>query len=196
MWRFERVFITKLDYRVRKDIQGLVTYEDRKFYYQGPVGKTEVSLRDDTIFENKSWTVAYSPKLKEFVSFYSFLPNFYIPLLGHFQSIINTTGGASTWNHLLSHFTYQTYYNKLYPYILEYNASTFPKAGVVNSVSLIQDIQEYYSDYEYYSLGTINNKNLANFTKAIVYNREQSSGIINLIPEKFGDTRQKIMYLS
>ena len=192
--RYERVFITKLDYRVRKDITGQVSYEDRKFYYQGPVGKTEVSLRDSSIFENKSWTVAYAPKDKEFISFYSFLPNFYIPLLGHFQSIINTNAGASTWNHLLSPFSYQTYYNVLYPYILEYNAATFPKASAVNSVTLIQDIQEYYNTYDYYSLGTINNKNLANFTKAIVYNREQSSGIINLIPEIFGDQRQKINY--
>jgi hypothetical protein len=35
---------------------------------------------------------------------------------------------------------------------------------------------------------------LANFNKAIIYNREQSSGLINLIPELFGNTKQKISY--
>ena len=192
--RYERVFITKLDYRVRKDLAGTVTFEDRKFYYQDGTIFTEVQLTNSTYFENKSWTVAYSPKLKNFISFYSFLPNFFIPLLGHFQTIINTSAGATTWNHNLSIFTYQTYYGTLYPYILEYNANSFPQVSTVNSVTLMQDIQEYYSDYEYYSLSTANKNNLANFTKAIIYNKEQSSGIIKLIPEEFGNTRQKITY--
>ena len=192
--RYERVFITKLDYRVRKDITGQVTYQDRKFFYSSNVGTTEVSLTDSTIFENKSWTVAYSPKLKNFISFYSYLPNFFVPQLGHFQTIKNSGVGASIWNHNLSVFTYQTYYGTLYPYILEYNVNSFPQVSTVNSVTLMQDIQEYYSDYEYYSLSTANKKNVANFTKAIIYNKEQSSGIIKLIPEEFGNTRQKITY--
>ena len=192
--RYERVFITKLDYRTRKDLAGLITYEDRKFYYQEINLRQEIDVRDSDYFENKSWTVAYSPKLKNFISFYSFLPNFFVPLLGHFQTLINTSTGASTWNHNLSIYTYQTYYNRLYPYILEYNVNSFPQVSTVNSVTLMQDIQEYYSDYEYYSLSTANKKNVANFTKAIIYNKEQSSGVIKLIPEEFGNTRQKITY--
>jgi hypothetical protein len=43
-------------------------------------------------------------------------------------------------------------------------------------------------------LGTANNTNVANFNKAIIYNREQSSGLVTLIPEIFGDTKQKITY--
>jgi hypothetical protein len=192
--RYERVFITKLDYKVRKDLTGQVSYEDRKFFYQDNVGKTQVELPDSTIFENKSWTVAYSPKLKNFISFYSYLPNFFVPQLGHFQTIVNTGAGASLWNHNLSVYTYQTYYGTLYPYILEYCVNSFPQISSVNSVTILEDIQEYYSDYEYYSLGTTNNTNLANFTKAIIYNKEQSSGVIKLIPEIFGNTRQKITY--
>lgn len=192
--RYERVFITKLDYLVRKDLVGIITYEDRKFYYQEINLRIEVQLTNPTYFENKSWTVAYSPKLKNFISFYSFLPNFFIPLLGHFQTIINTGTGSSLWNHNLSVYTYQTYYGILYPYILEYCVNSFPVTSSINSVTILEDIQEYYSDYEYYSLGTTNNTNLANFTKAIIYNKEQSSGVIKLIPEIFGNTRQKITY--
>ena len=69
-----------------------------------------------------------------------------------------------------------------------------PKTSITNSIGIIQDIQEYFSDYEYYSLSTNNNKNLANFTKAIVYNKEQSTGIINLVPEIYGNKAQKISY--
>jgi len=203
--RYERVFITKLDYRVKPEYRqgsaSVVKYitdtsdtNYRKYVLESGSTQVEITFGDPAFFENKSWTVAYSPKLKNFISFYSFLPNFYVPLLGNFQTVINTSTGASTWNHNLSIFTYQTYYNKLYPYILEYNVNSFPKVSTINSVTLMQDIQEYYSDYEYYSLSTANKKNLANFTKAIIYNKEQSSGIIKLIPEEFGNTRQKITY--
>jgi hypothetical protein len=190
--RSERVFITKLDYKLTGSVS-VVYDEDTKKYYKE--GTTEEALfSDTTIWENHSWTVGYSPKLKNFISFYSFTPNYYVPLLGHFQTILNTSTGSSTWNHNLNPFTHQTYYGTLYPYILEYTASTMPKTSIVNSVSMIQDIHEYSSDYEYYSLSTANNKNLANFTKAIIYNKEQSSGIVKLIPEEFGNTRQKISY--
>jgi hypothetical protein len=202
--RFERVFITKLDYRVKPQYRTgnvKVVYDSdrssdtfKKYLLDSDGVLTPIRLGDTKYFENKSWTVAYSPKMKNFISFYSFLPNFFIPQLGHFQTAINTPTGASLWNHNLSVFTYQTYYGKLYPYILEYSVNSLPINGQVNSVSLVADIQEYYSSYEYYSLGTTNNTNLANFTKAIIYNKEQSSGIINLIPEKFGDKKQKIAY--
>jgi len=203
--RYERVFITKLDYRVKPEFRAgnpsVVKYitdtsdtNYRKYVLEGGSTQVEITFGDPAFFENKSWTVAYSPKLKNFISFYSFLPNFFVPMLGNFQTVINTSAGASTWNHNLSIFTYQTYYNKLYPYIIEYNVNSFPQVSTVNSITLMQDIQEYYSDYEYYSLSTANKKNLANFTKAIIYNKEQSSGIIKLIPEEFGNTRQKITY--
>jgi hypothetical protein len=203
--RYERVFITKLDYRVKPEFRAgnpsVVKYitdtsdtNYRKYVLESGSTQVEITFGDPAFFENKSWTVAYSPKLKNFISFYSFLPNFFVPMLGNFQTVINTSAGASTWNHNLSIFTYQTYYNKLYPYIIEYNVNSFPQVSTVNSITLMQDIQEYYSDYEYYSLSTANKKNLANFTKAIIYNKEQSSGIIKLIPEEFGNTRQKITY--
>jgi hypothetical protein len=203
--RYERVFITKLDYRVKPEYRegnpSVVKYitdtsdtNYRKYVLESGSTQVEITFGDPAFFENKSWTVAYSPKLKNFISFYSFLPNFFVPMLGNFQTVINTSTGASTWNHNLSIFTYQTYYNRLYPYILEYNVNSFPQVSTVNSITLMQDIQEYYSDYEYYSLSTSNKKNLANFTKAIIYNKEQSSGIIKLIPEEFGNTRQKITY--
>jgi hypothetical protein len=190
--RFERVFITKLDYKLTGKTNVTYNEDTKKFVITGT--DTEALFSNTDIWENCSWTVAYSPKLKNFISFYSFTPNYYVPLLGHFQTIINTDAGSSTWNHNLNPLTYQTYYGKLYPYILEYNVNTFPKTSTTNSISLIQDIQEYQSDYEYYSIATANNKNLANFTKAIIYNKEQSSGVINLVPEEFGNTRQKILF--
>lgn len=202
--RFERVFITKLDYRVLpayktgnltvQYISDRTSPNYRYFVLRSGNVDTRIRLGDPQYFENKSWTTAYSPKLKNFISFYSFLPYYFVAQLGHFQTIINTPAGASLWNHNLNPYIYQTYYGKLYPYILEYAVNSLPMTASVTSVSILSDILEYYTRYEYYSLGTANNTNIANFNKAIIYNREQSSGLVTLIPEVFGDTKQKITY--
>ena len=184
--RFHRVFLTKLDYRVKEQYIGLITYENKKFYFND----TEIEFADLTYFENHSFTISYSVLLKSWISFHSFLPNAYVSFIDHFQTITQT----GTWNHNLSPLTYQTYYNRFYPYIIEYAVNNAPNTHMVNSVTYNQDIHKYYNRNDYYSLGSYNDKNTPNFTKAIVYNKEQISGLINLIPQIPNDARQRLLY--
>ena len=184
--RFHRVFLTKLDFRVKEQYRGFVTYENKKFYYND----TEIAFADLTYFENHSFTISYSVLLKAWISFHSFLPNAYISFIDHFQ----TTTQTGTWNHNLSPLTYQTYYNRFYPYIIEYTVNNLPNTHVVNSITYNQDIHKYYNRNDYYSLGSYNDKNTPNFTKAIVYNKEQTSGLVNLIPQLPNDARQRLLY--
>ena len=184
--RFHRVFITKLDYRVKKEFRGQLTYADGVFTYNG----VEITLGDANYFENHSWTAAYSIILKSWISFYSFLPNAYVSLIGHFQTVYNN----GTWNHNLSPLLYQTYYNKFSPYIIEYTSATMPNVSTVNSVTYYQDIHKYYNRHDYYSLGSYNDKNTPNFTKAIIYNKEQTSGLVNLIPQLPNNAQQRLLY--
>jgi hypothetical protein len=184
--RFHRVFLTKLDYRIKEQYRGLVTYENKKFYFND----TQIEFADLTYFENHSFTISYSILLKAWVSFHSFLPNAYVSFIDHFQ----TTTQTGTWNHNLSPLTYQTYYNRFYPYVLEYTVNNLPNTHIVNSITYIQDIHKYYDRNDYYSLGSYNDKNTPNFTKAIIYNKEQTSGLVNLIPQIPNDARQKLLY--
>jgi hypothetical protein len=184
--RFHRVFLTKLDFRVKEQYRGFVTYENKKFYYND----TEIAFADLTYFENHSFTISYSVLLKAWISFHSFLPNAYISFIDHFQ----TTTQTGTWNHNLSPLTYQTYYNRFYSYIIEYTVNNLPNTHVVNSITYNQDIHKYYNRNDYYSLGSYNDKNTPNFTKAIVYNKEQTSGLVNLIPQLPNDARQRLLY--
>ena len=184
--RFHRLFLTKLDYRLQEQYQGLVTYENKKLYYND----TEIEFGDLTYFENHSFTISYSVLLKAWISFHSFLPSAYIAFVDHFQTATPT----GTWNHNLSPLSYQTYYNRFYAYIIEYTVNNAPNTHVVNSVSYNQDIHKYYNRNDYYSLGSYNDKNTPNFTKAIVYNKEQTSGLVNLIPQLPNDARQRLLY--
>jgi hypothetical protein len=183
--RFERLFITKKDYKLIPEFKGQVTY-DKDF----KLGNQVIYLEDSKYFENRSFTISYSPLTKSWISFYSFLPNYYIGLTNHFQSGNN----QGLWNHLLSPLRYQTFYNKLEPYILEYSVDTLPQVSTINSVTLFQDIQKFYSNVDFYSLGSSNSSNKINFNKAILYNKEQCSGLLYLTPENPQDTSQRLKY--
>jgi len=197
--RFERIFFTKKDYKLvdfySKGLgKGEVVYRDGKFFLLD----TEIGLDLATVFEDKSWTISYSPLTKGWLSFYSFIPNYYVGLTDHFQSGIKTKTGnieqSALWNHVLSPLRYQTYYNKLEPYIVEYSVDTLPNVSTVNSVTLFQDIQKFYNKTDFYSLGSANSTNKVNFNKAILYNKEQCSGMLYLTPENPNDMSQRTRY--
>jgi len=76
--RFERVIITKLDYApLSKDIQ--YNESSDSFYITDAAGlEKTVSLKDQKYFCNKSWTMSFDFNIRAWVSFHSYLPNFYI----------------------------------------------------------------------------------------------------------------------
>lgn len=91
--KFDRVIITKLDYVPRNnDVKYDV--EKREFYVEklvaGLMLKTKVELTDSEYFCNKSWTVSYNFNTKSWISFHSYLPNWYIAENNFFYSGLNS----------------------------------------------------------------------------------------------------------
>jgi hypothetical protein len=90
--KYDRVLITKLDYIPRsKDI----IYDDatREFYLVKVMNdltiKTPVYLTDEEYFCNKSWTVSFNFNTKSWISFHTYLPNWYIGENNFFYSGVN-----------------------------------------------------------------------------------------------------------
>jgi hypothetical protein len=90
--KFDRVILTKLDYiPIDKDVR----YDaDLQQYYvediiNGLTLKTQVYLTDSDYFCNKSWTISFNFNTKSWVSFHSYIPNFYIAENNFFYSGIN-----------------------------------------------------------------------------------------------------------
>ena len=90
--KYDRVIITKLDYIPRnKDIK----YDDvtKNFYleklFNGQVVKTQVYLTDVEYFCNKSWTLSFNMNTQSWISFHSYIPNFYIAENNFFYSGLN-----------------------------------------------------------------------------------------------------------
>jgi hypothetical protein len=98
--KYDRVIITKLDYVPKVD--GIIYDDaDKKFYLEKPVEccgaekltKTEVFLTDTEYFCNKSWTVSFNFNTKSWISFHSYIPNWYIGENNFFYSGLNDCCG-------------------------------------------------------------------------------------------------------
>jgi hypothetical protein len=91
--KFDRVILTKLDYiPLNEDIQYDPTTKD--FYIETLIGdniysRTVISLKDQDYFCNKSWTLSFNVNTKSWISFHSYIPNWYIAENNFFYSGIN-----------------------------------------------------------------------------------------------------------
>jgi len=163
--RFNTFYLTKLDYEPRStDIR----YNDivKRFYLQS--SGIFIDLHDKKYFRNKSWTISYNFYTKSWTSWHSFTPNYYIEHIDHFDSG-NSTG---LWKHNITNKSYQVYYNKLHPFIVEVTQKPGITAKLVTDISYVLDVFRYYNDFDYFSEQDIT------FNKAIVYNKDENSGLL------------------
>ena len=101
--KYDRVIITKLDY-IPKDKNIKYNPVTREFYIDrvypqysetgqplAPITVSEtVYLTDEEYFCNKSWTLSYNMNTKSWISFHSYIPNWYIAENNFFYSGVNT----------------------------------------------------------------------------------------------------------
>jgi hypothetical protein len=90
--KFDRVIFTKLDYiPIDKDVRYDSTLQ--QFYVEDVINgitlRTQVYLTDPDYFCNKSWTISFNMNTKSWVSFHTYIPNFYIAENNFFYSGIN-----------------------------------------------------------------------------------------------------------
>lgn len=188
--QYERFIITKLDYSPIESKKSNMRYDSLtgKWYS----GKLEILLGDPTYFCNRSWTVSYYPGLKAWISFHPYIPNFYIGQNGTFLTGKNpqfNNQKGSVWIHNLIHTSYQRFYGKLEPYVLEYPFAFKAQDELLQSVKDYTTILEYYNATDFYEI----NDNIF-FNKAILWNNQQTSGLLNLYPKPKGKLNQYFNY--
>lgn len=186
--RSKRVFLTKLDYRTKVDN---IEYIDKDFYIRNGETLTKISLQDTEFFEDCSFTIAYSPLTEMWISYYSFKPNYYIAYDNYFQTGVNysvDTTEEGLWSHLPFLSSYQVFYGKIYPFIIESSIASNAMNSILESVEYWLDVRKYYNKYDFgdiYGIG---------FNKAWIYNNHQNSGQLNLVHQKNNDLSQAIDY--
>ena len=93
--KYDRVIISKLDYIPQVEYFGKIFYDDvTQEYYVNLVSgnvtyRQVVQLTDNRYFCNKSWTLSFNMNTKTWISFHSYIPNFYIAENNFFYSGLN-----------------------------------------------------------------------------------------------------------
>ena len=93
---------------------------------------------------------------------------------------INTT---SIWRHLTDVINYNKYYGYIYPYVIEYPLSYEFRDEI------LQNVKDYTKAFEYLPIadGVFNDNAVIQtnkyFNKAILYNGQQCTGLLNLVPK-------------
>jgi len=175
--RYRRVFITKLDYKVKKEYVGKIEYKENNFFY----GNLKLSLKDKRYFEDASFTIAYSPITEGWISFYSYKPNYYIEYNNYFQSGMNFATDSSEeglWSHLLTNRSYQVFYGKLYPWRIEYPVKEQYVNKKLESIQYWLDSKRYHNDYDF-----AENREIG-FDKLWIYNNSEITGELRLNRQK------------
>ena len=99
--KFDRIIITKHDYIPQPDWVKLIYYGTdpsvtetyKKFYILDCGNKIVIQLTDPTYFCNKSWTMSFNMNTKSWISFHTYIPNYYIAENNFFYSGLN--GGCN-----------------------------------------------------------------------------------------------------
>ena len=172
------LYFSKRDFKLKEEYQGLVTYRPGTDSFRIPatpgslVRFNTFKLGDERYFDDASWTISYDPKLKFWISFHDWHPNFYMPSKGNFL----TTKNDTIWKHGTFCNDYCNFYGEQYPFEIEL---PIPTGQMINTVKSIEYYLECYR----------RDKNLCidqfhvldyNFDQAVIYNSEQVSGYLNL----------------
>lgn len=151
----------------------------------------EVYLTNPDYFKDCSWTIAYSPLTKSWISYYSFKPNYYVNYHNYFQTGLNFPDDMmefGLWSHLSFLSSYQVFYGKLYPFTVEYPLSTKMTNSLVHNIEYWLDVRKYYNKYDFSDIYGVG------FNKAVVYNNHQNSGYVNLITQEKNNLQQMMQY--
>lgn len=112
--------------------------------------------------------------------------------------LINNYTEISTgqiWKHLLNTTKYNNYYGKIYPYIIEYPFAYQYQDEILQNVQdysrVYKHIKDPFNSFADFEKVEVNNEW---FNKAILYNGQQSSGILNLVPKPINNLKEYVSY--
>jgi len=151
----------------------------------------KVELSNPEYFEDHSWTVGYSPLTKSWISYYSFKPNYYVNNIEYFQTGINQASDSSEiglWSHYALTSSFNVFYGKLYPWIIEYPQTTKLVNSQLIHVNYWLDVRKYYNKYDFADIVGVG------FNKAWIYNTQQNTGDIDLVYHQINNRRLSLQY--
>jgi hypothetical protein len=126
---------------------------------------------DSEYFEDCSWTISYDPRTKMWLSFHDWHPDLMFSSNDHFYSIKDN----GFWKHNTICDSYNVYYDKNHGWEVEFPINTIVNVTTIKSI-------EYYMEVFSYNNNCVDRYHVldGNFDQAMIYNTEQTSGLLNL----------------
>jgi hypothetical protein len=171
------LYFSKRDFKLKLEYKDVLEYnlEEDVFIIPSLGNNTPIILLGDPeYFEDASWTVSYDPKNQYWVSFHDWHPNLFMPSKGNFY----TTKEDGIYEHGKGCTSYCNFYGVDYPFEIEVPITTGQQ---VNTIRSLEYILECYRRSEFNCVDQFHVLDF-NFDKAVIYNTEQVSGILELIP--------------
>jgi hypothetical protein len=172
------LYFTKRDYVINPQYKTLWDY-----FYTGKGKFTLVSKQlpgrkirnvslNSAFFLDVSWTVSFDPKQDFWVSYHDWHPNFTLSSRSKFTAIKN----KDFWKHNVRFDSFCNFYGTDYPFEIEVPINT-------KQVSTIDSVEYYLDAVVYNGSPDVSHTQLdGNFDRAVVSNREQCSGLLQLNP--------------
>lgn len=170
--KYNRLIITKFDWEVTNTNLKYNAITNQFFD-----GSTLVNLGDPAYFCSRSFTLSFSFLTNSWISFHSYLPNYYVTGPSYFFSGINNEA-SSFWIHNRSYTLYNNFYGQIAPYILEYPFSYKYNDELVQNVKDYTRVLQYFDNNDYQNFIEVDD---VYFNKAILYNNQQNSGLRTLV---------------
>jgi hypothetical protein len=153
--------------------------------------RTSIDFDNTDYFKECSWTIAYSPLTETWISYYSFKPNYYVNYNNYFQTGINfstDTTELGLWSHLPFLSSYQVFYGKRYPFTVEYPLISKGIQSRIDSIDYWLDVRKYYNRHDNSDIYNVG------FDEAVVYNTQNNTGKLKLIPQAKNNLQQRLNY--
>lgn len=175
--RFKRLLVTKKEYLPISlkynfddfDSPNDVMYLEPQGWVTLDGGPQPVFITDPDFFINKSWTISYEFTNQSWTSWHSYRPFYSFADSNNFYT---TVYESQIWKHL-SKTRYQNYYNTKYDFVIEWQnmeaiTTTVDSLHYVGYSQIWDDVNKQFK--------TTN----TTFNKLMVYNFDQSTGLLNL----------------
>lgn len=165
----EIVYFSKKDYELKPEFVDRVTYDSGAEFILD--GRSRFLLGDPRYFNDASWTLSYDPKMKAWISFHDWHPDWVIQGGVHFF----TFKGSHIWKHNEATDSFSNFYDVDYPWEVEFTYGTPQEVKTLESIEYQLECYKYFDRDKFHILEE-------NFDRAIVYNSEQCSGLLKLFP--------------
>jgi hypothetical protein len=169
------LYFCKKDYSLKKDVDETLQYIPGTNKFLVFPMQTTVELGDPLYFEDASWTVSFDPKTSSWLSYHDWHPTFNMPGKNTFMTV-SPDDKKSIWIHNERCDFYCNYYDKDYPFEVEFTVNTIQDVNSLRSIQYIMECYKYAPNcYDRFHVLDYN------FDEATIYNTEQTSGLLKLV---------------